>query len=295
MRKVAGKHPGLTDWPSSDPPQLPKSQNNYLALPDSRGQSKQGQWAINHPGLFSQLFGRNSEWKENGLLCIGFLLAPREADWPSSAAAATLSWEKITEAGWIPDNLVEIKSCLIQFLSKYWKHFEFSQLSLPVQSDEEHIRLTTNQSSEIIKMEQFISRPGSSFPCLQVVAQLHERLARGIQSKSSRWLRVMNFSKTLQFPSSRNDYTFIFLKRKVKRGSPWFTGNLGSRNSRSLVRITPNSGDRHLSVIAGTHTDSARRAQSIRQSFLTNNPLRPPDGSSISLLLSRDWNTLLSG
>ena len=135
-------------------------------------------------------------------------------------------------------------------------------------------------------MEQFISRPGSSFPCLQVVAQLHERLARGIQSKSSRWLRVMNFSKTLQFPSSRNDYTFIFLKRKVKRGSPWFTGNLGSRNSRSLVRITPNFGDRHLSVIAGTHTDSARRAQSIRQSFLTNNPLRPPDGSSISLLLS---------
>ena len=125
MRKVAGKHPGLTDCPSSDPPQLPKSQNNYLALPDSRGQSKQGQWAINHPGLFSQLFGRNSEWKENGLLCIGFLLAPREADWPSSAAAATLSWEKITEAGWIPDNLVEIKSCLIQFLSKYWKHFEF--------------------------------------------------------------------------------------------------------------------------------------------------------------------------
>ena len=48
-----------------------------------------------------------------------------------------------------------------------------------MQSDEEHIRLTTNQSSEIIKMEQFISRPGSSFPCLQlqVVAHLHERLA----------------------------------------------------------------------------------------------------------------------
>ena len=221
---------------------------------------------------------------------VDWVFARSPGDW-----AATLSWEKITEAGWIPDNLVEIKSCLIQFLSKYWTHFEFSQLSLPVQSDEEHIRLTTNQSSEIIKMEQFISRPGSSFPCLQVVAQLHERLARGIQSKSSRWLRVMNFSKTLQFPSSRNDYMFIFLEREVKRGSPWFSGNLGSRNSRSLVRITPNSGDRHLSVIAGTHTDSARRAQSIRQSFLTNNPLRPPDGSSISLLLSRNWNTLLSG
>ena len=222
---------------------------------------------------------------------VDWVFARSPGDW-----AATLSWEKITEAGWIPDNLVEIKSCLIQFLSKYWTHFEFSQQpSLPVQSDEEHIRLTTNQSSEIIKMEQFISRPGSSFPCLQVVAQLHERLARGIQSKSSRWLRVMNFSKTLQFPSSRNDYMFIFLERKVKRGSPWFSGNLGSRNSRSLVRITPNSGDRHLSVIAGTHTDSARRAQSIRQSFLTNNPLRPPDGSSISLLLSRNWNTLLSG
>ena len=70
--------------------------------------------------------------------------------------------------------------------------------------------------------------------------------------------------------------------------------NLGSHNSRSLVRITPSSGDRHLSVIAGTHTESARRAQSIRQSFLTNNPLRPPDGSSISLLLSRGLNTVLS-
>ena len=117
--------------------------------------------------------GKWSDW----LLWIWFLLSlPGRL----TSSAATLSWEKITEAGWIPDNLVEIKSCLIQFLSKYWTHFEFSQQpSLPVQSDEEHIRLTTNQSSEIIKMEQFISRPGSSFPCLQlqVVAHLHERLA----------------------------------------------------------------------------------------------------------------------
>ena len=88
-------------------------------------------------------------------------------------------------------------------------------------------------------------------------------------------------------------HVHIFGAKREKEVSVVFW-NLGSRNSRSLVRITPNSGDRHLSVIAGTHTDSARRAQSIRQSFLTNNPLRPPDGSSISLLLSGDWNTLLS-
>ena len=80
-------------------------------------------------------------------------------------------------------------------------------------------------------------------------------------------------------------HVHIFGAKRKKEVSVVFW-NLGSRNSRSLVRITPNSGDRHLSVIAGTHTDSARRAQSIRQSFLTNNPLRPPDGSSISLLLS---------
>ena len=80
-------------------------------------------------------------------------------------------------------------------------------------------------------------------------------------------------------------HVHIFGAKREKEVSVVFW-NLGSRNSRSLVRITPNSGDRHLSVIAGTHTDSARRAQSIRQSFLTNNPLRPPDGSSISLLLS---------
>ena len=126
VRKVAREHPGLTGCPGSDPPQLPKSQNNYLARPDCRGQSKQGQWAINQPGLFSQLFGRNSEWKENEVTAVDLVFA----HWLSPAV--TLSWEKITEAGWIPDNLVEIKSCLIQFLSKYWTHFEFSQLSLPV-------------------------------------------------------------------------------------------------------------------------------------------------------------------
>ena len=31
VRKVAREHPALTGCPSSDPPQLPKSQNNYLA------------------------------------------------------------------------------------------------------------------------------------------------------------------------------------------------------------------------------------------------------------------------
>ena len=79
----------------------------WLARTASRGQSKQGQWAINQPGLFSQLFGRNSEWKENEVTAVDLVFA----HWLSPAV--TLSWEKITEAEWIPDNLVEIKSCLI--------------------------------------------------------------------------------------------------------------------------------------------------------------------------------------
>lgn len=82
VRKVAREHPGLTGCPGSDPPQLPKSQNNYLARPDCRGQSKQGQWAINQPGLFSQLFGRNSEWKENEVTAVDLVFAHSpEAQW----------------------------------------------------------------------------------------------------------------------------------------------------------------------------------------------------------------------
>ena len=145
-------------------------------------------------------------------------------------------------------------------------------------------------------MEQFISRPGSSFPCLQlqvVVAHLHERLAAVNQKVhgDSGWWVSPKLSDSWEFQEWSHVHIFGAKREKEVSVVIW---NLGSHNSRSLVRITPSSGDRHLSVIAGTHTDSARRAQSIRQSFLTNNPLRPPDGSSISLLLSGGLNTVLS-